>query len=102
MKSGGSTTGDPDSGSPPPVCRLDAYGEDMMTNVPVAITSVRIELPDSVDYFTHQDAEGGMNSVPVVSTIAVTCLPMFSRREMQQFNVAGYLSDPAFRTQGYM
>lgn len=102
MKSGGSSTGDPDSGSPPPVCRLDAYGEDMLTNVPVAITSVRVELPDGVDYYTHQDAEGSMNAVPVVSTISVTCLPMFSRREMQQFNVAGYLSDPAFRSQGYM
>lgn len=102
MRSGGSKSGDPDSGSPPPVCRLDAYGQDMMTNVPVAITSVRVELPDGVDYYTHQDAQGGMNSVPVLSTIAINCLPMFSRREMQQFNVTGYLSNPAFRTQGYM
>ena len=102
MKSGGSTTGDPDSGSPPPVCRLEAYGEDMLTNVPVVITSLRVELPDSVDYFTHQDAEGGMNSVPVISTIAISCLPMFSRREMQQFNVTDYLSNPSFRQQGYM
>ncbi len=102
MRSGGVKGGDPDSGAPPPVCRLDAYGEDMMTNVPVAITSVRVELPDGVDYYTHQDAEGGMNSVPVLSTLAINCLPMFSRREMQQFNVTGYLSNPAFRKQGYM
>jgi hypothetical protein len=102
MRSGGSTSGDPDSGSPPPVCRLDAYGDDMMKNVPVAITSVRVELPDGVDYFTHQDSAGSMNSIPVVSTIAITCLPMFSRREMQQFNVSGYLVNPSFRQQGYM
>lgn len=102
MRSGGSSTGDPDSGAPPPVCRLDAYGEDMMNNVPVVITSVRVELPDGVDYYTHQDAENGMNSVPVVSTLAINCLPMFSRREMQQFNVTGYLTNPAFRDQGYM
>jgi hypothetical protein len=102
MRSGGAKGGDPDSGAPPPVCRLDAYGEDMLTNVPVAITSVRVELPDAVDYYTHQDAEGGMNAVPVISTIAINCLPMFSRREMQQFNVTGYLSNSQFRKQGYM
>lgn len=92
MRSGGNS-GDPDSGAPPPVCRLDAHGEMMLDNVPVAITNFRIDLPDGVDYFTLSDREWyGVNSVPTVSTISVTCLPMYSRSEMQQFSVSKYLT----------
>ena len=43
---------DSDAGAPPPVCRLYANGDAMLHNVPVAITNYRIELPDTVDYFT--------------------------------------------------
>jgi hypothetical protein len=91
MRSGGST-GDEDSGAPPPICRLDAYGE-MLKNVPVVITSFRVELPDSVDYFTTNDFTTGQTSVPVISTIAITCLPMYSRAEMQSFSVDNYVNN---------
>jgi len=91
MRSGGST-GDADSGAPPPVCRLDAYGE-MLKNVPVVITNLRVELPDSVDYYTTKDDVTGQTSVPVISTIAITCLPMYSRAEMQSFSVDNYVNN---------
>jgi hypothetical protein len=64
----------------------------MLKNVPVAITSFRVELPDAVDYFVYDSKYYGKASVPVMSTIAVTCLPMYSRSEMQEFSVTGYLS----------
>lgn len=106
MRSGGARSGDPDSGSPPPVCRLDAYGEYMLNNVPVVITSLRVELPDAVDYFTHytQSTEDshGMNSIPTVSTISITCLPMYSRDEMQRFNVTDYLTSDQYRKWGHL
>jgi hypothetical protein len=92
MRSGGDS-GDPDSGAPPPVCRLFANGEGMLYNVPVAITSYRIEMPDSVDYFTlKNDRYFGTTAVPTVSTIAVTCMPMYSRAEMQNFSVSQYIN----------
>jgi len=100
MRSGGST-GDRDSGAPPPVCRLDAYGEFMLKNVPVVITSFRVELPDSVDYFFYDSKYYGKASVPVMSTIAVTCLPMYSRSEMQRFSVTGYLAG-TFAGEGFI
>lgn len=102
MRSGGAKQGDPDSGSPPPVCRLDAYGDYILQNVPVVITSVRVELPEGVDYFTYHDSSGNMNSIPTVSTIAINCLPMYSRDEMQKFNVTDYLSNENYRKQGYI
>lgn len=99
MRSGGGTGGDPDSGAPPPICRLDAYGE-MLRNVPVAITSFRVELPDSVDYFITNNGFG-IHSVPTMSTIAITCLPMYSRDEMQKFSVTGYLNK-SYSNKGYI
>jgi len=99
MRSGGATSGDSDSGAPPPICRLDAFGE-MLRNVPVAITSFRVELPDSVDYFIT-DNGFGLHSVPTISTISVTCLPMYSRDEMQRFSVTGYLNK-TYNNQGYI
>ena len=100
MRSGGAS-GDLDSGAPPPICRLDAYGEMMLKNVPVVITSFRIELPDGVDYFAFDNYLYGSNSVPTLSTIAITCLPMYSRSEMQQFSVTGYLNN-AYYGKGYI
>lgn len=99
MRSGGETN----SGSPPPVCRLDGHGDMALNNVPVAITGFRVEYPDSVDYFTFPGFDQlGVTSVPVVSTIAVTCLPMYSRDEMLRFTVDGFINDSSVRDQGYL
>ena len=95
--------GEPDSGSPPPVCRLDAYGELMIKNVPVAIKSFRIELNDNVDYFTSTaEIFEDLHSVPTISTINITCVPMYSRDEMQKFTVNDYLSFTGFKGKGYL
>jgi hypothetical protein len=98
---GGPSFNDTDSGAPPPVCRLDAYGDMMLMNVPVAITSFRIELPDSVDYFSSTNPVYGTNLVPTMSTLAITCLPMYSRDEMQRFSVTGYLAR-TYENRGYI
>jgi hypothetical protein len=96
------SSGENNTGSPPPVCRLDAYGDMMLENVPVAIASFRIELPDSVDYFSMNSERYGSTSVPTMSTIAITCMPMYSRQEMQNFTVTGYLNDTSFRGKGFI
>jgi hypothetical protein len=106
----GSPTGnnypDQDSGAPPPVCRLDAYGDFMLKNIPVVITSVRTDLPDSVDFYTLNGSIlanwFGMTSVPTVSTIQINCKPMYSRAEMQNISVSRYINDPSYKKQGYL
>jgi len=92
---------DPFAGSPPPVCRLNAYGAYMFPNVPITITSFRLELPESVDYFTaganpngaYAGSSFGKNptSVPILSTIAITCIPMYSRQEISSFSIDKWL-----------
>jgi hypothetical protein len=96
---------DPDAGSPPPVCRFDAYGDYMMYNVPVAISSWRHELPDTVDYIAvgrpGSPTTYGRSMVPVMSTIAITMNVMYSRREMLAYNVKDWLSGSLAR-RGYL
>ena len=110
MLSGGSS-GDPMSGSPPPVCRLDAYGVYMLDNVPVVIRSFKMELPDGVDYFTigknpktstTMGTIYGQASVPTVSTLSITCSPIYSRDEMQKFSVNKWLAPQSNRRLGIL
>jgi len=87
---------DDNAGSPPPVCRLFAYGDAIMNNVPVAISSFKLELPDNVDYFTTKSR----SSAPAVSTISLTLVPIYSRNEIQKYTVSGWLSSN-LRSKGY-
>ena len=86
-------------GSPPPVCRLKAYGDFMLENIPVVISSFKHEMPDNVDYYTvskFQDSPAYYNynnsTVPTMSTITVTLNPVYSRDEMQKFGVESYIN----------
>jgi hypothetical protein len=96
---------DPDAGSPPPVCRFDAYGDYMMYNVPVSIASWRHELPDNVDYIAvgrpGSPTTYGRSMVPVMSNITLTLNVMYSRREMLAYNVKDWLSGSLAR-RGYL
>ena len=94
---------DANAGSPPPVCRLMAYGDFMLDNTPVVVGSFRIELPDNVDYFNTGAAitDYGVSTVPVISTIQLTLIPIYSRDEMLNGTVDGWLQDNQ-RLQGYL
>lgn len=94
--------GEDGSGSPPPVCRLDAYGDFMLKNVPVAISSFKIDLPDGVDYFTIEGYPFNGTSVPTISTISLTLIPMYSRAEMRDFTVDDWLNNAKTRKGGYL
>ena len=87
------TGADVNAGSPPPVCRFFAYGPYMFKNVPVAISSFRADLPEKIDYFTvSSDSIFKNTMVPTLSSITVTLIPMYSRREQRDFTVGGWLS----------
>ena len=82
-------------GAPPPVCRLYAYGEYMLDNVPVVVATFRNDLPNNVDYFSISKSQSrsvfGEVMVPVSSEISVTLIPMYSRNEQQNFSVTRWL-----------
>lgn len=94
---------DPKAGSPPPVCRLDAYGEYNLRNVPVAITSFKHDFPDDCDFYSllASSQPFGAASVPTRSTLTINCKPMYSRAEMQASSVTGYING-SYKGKGYL
>lgn len=96
---------DPDAGTPPPVCRFDAYGDYMMNNVPVSIANWKHDLPDNVDYISVGRAGSpttyGQSMVPVLSSISLTLNIMYSRREMLAFGVQSW-NNGGLQGKGYI
>lgn len=93
---------DPNAGSPPPICRFFSFGTYMFNNVPVSITSFRLDLKNDVDYFTTGRSIGdfGTSAVPVYSTFNIMLKPIYSRDEMRKGTVSGWLTDQI--KQGYL
>jgi hypothetical protein len=91
---------DANAGAPPPVCRLEGYGDFMLRNVPVVITSFKFDLPDNVDYIAV-NGQYKSSLVPSISSINLTLAPMYSRREIQDFSVDKWLGG-SLRGEGYL
>ena len=67
---------DPIAGTPPPVCRLNAYGDFVLRNVPVVVVAFNMELGNQVDYVRTSD---GATMMPSHTTFTATCKPAYSR-----------------------
>jgi hypothetical protein len=102
---------DTDAGSPPPVCRFNAYGDYMIKDVPVVVSNFRTELPTEVDYYMVDQSLNsyssaytlfGTNFIPTVSSISLTLIPMFSREEQNKFSVDQYLNKKKLKTSGFL
>jgi hypothetical protein len=92
---------DSNAGAPPPVCRLQAYGDQMLDNTPIVIRQFRLDLPEGVDYYTlYKTNSTRAVSVPVSSTVNILCLPVYSRQEIKDFSVDTWLA--VGRTNGYL
>jgi len=94
------TGNDANPGAPPPVCRLQAYGNQMLDNTPIVIKQFRLDLPENVDYYTLYKLNSIAVSVPVSSSVNIICLPVYSRQEIKDFSVDTWLS--VGRTRGYL
>jgi hypothetical protein len=81
------------AGTPPPICRLSAYGEYVLKNVPVVLTSVKHDLPDDVDFYTSNVLAETNVSVPTKSTFTINMKPTYSRAEMLNATVDSYLNN---------
>tara|TARA_B100000809_G_scaffold69654_1_gene66974 strand:- start:1341 stop:2066 length:726 start_codon:yes stop_codon:yes gene_type:complete len=66
----------PIAGTPPPVLRLNAFGEYVMKNVPVVLVAFTMEFGGQVDYISTTD---GKTMVPTETTVTTTLKPTYSR-----------------------
>lgn len=78
-------------GNPPPVCRLNGYGDHVLNNIPVVVTNFTTDLPQDSD-FIECTVNGLKNFVPVQSTITVTLQPQYARRSQARFSLNQYAS----------
>ncbi len=111
-----------DTGQPPPVLKLNGYGDYVFNNLPVVVKSFTVELPNDVDYIAagiwrgdriRSDDEGNplpagkTGYAPTKSTITVVVLPIYSRTQQRQFNLGefvkgNYVLGPSGSTTGYI
>jgi len=74
------------TGAPPPVVKLDGYGDFVFRDVPVVVQQYNVELSDAVDYIKVPISQNG-SWAPTRSTISVTLQPAYSRNSVNQFSL---------------
>ena len=77
------------AGNPPIICRLSGYGSYVFNNIPVIITRFGVNLNEDTNY-VKCDINGINTWVPILSTITVSCKPIYNRRSMRQFDLGQY------------
>lgn len=87
-----------DAGAPPPVCRLDGYGDFQFNNMPVVIGSFFYTLNEDVDYIMA--GVDNKTRVPTRSEFTIECYPAFSRRDMATFNIDKFVSGELTKSKG--
>jgi hypothetical protein len=86
-------------GAPPPLCKLNGYGDFVFNNVPVVITSFTTDLPNQVDYirvpiFTNVTGryEQKYQMVPALSLISISVRPTYSRGKISTFSLDKFIN----------
>ena len=107
-------------GAPPPVVKLNGYGDFIFKDVPVVITNFTVDLPQDVDYiatglgdaFTIEKSVSGaagqminekrdsVSWAPTQSLITVTVQPIYSRREIEKFSLQNYVKGEYIKNGG--
>jgi hypothetical protein len=78
-------------GSPPPVIKLNGYGDYVFKNVPVVVTMFTVDLPNDVDYMQVGLGENG-SWVPTRSQMSVTVQPIYSRKSVTEFSLDAFVN----------
>lgn len=78
-------------GSPPPVVKLNGYGDFVFKDVPVTVTYFTVDMPNDVDYIQCNVGENG-TWVPVRSQVNVQVQPTYSRKAVTKFSLDTFVS----------
>jgi hypothetical protein len=119
-----------DTGAPPPVLKLNGYGDYVFKNVPVVVKNFTMDLPKDVDYIAtglaqnkygttggseqsrllaaqeegFEDApRSGVAWAPVRSVFTVTVQPLYSRQQVREFSLEKFVKgDYVFNGKGFI
>lgn len=78
-------------GSPPPIVKLNGYGDYVFKDVPVVVQSFTVELPSDVDYIQVGVGDNG-TWVPTRSSISVVVHPAYSRKQITKFSLDAFVN----------
>lgn len=79
-------------GAPPPVVRLNGYGDYVFKDVPVVVTNFTTNMDADVDYIEAPDRGPNGSWAPTRSTITVTLMPAYSRDAVNKFSLDAFVS----------
>ena len=79
------------AGAPPPVVKLNGYGDYVFNNVPVVIQSMNVTMPPDVDYIPAPVGFSG-SYAPAKSEISVALVPQYSRDKVNRFSLDTFVS----------
>lgn len=65
-------------GTPPPILKLNGFGDHIFKNVPVVVINFNMEMPATVDY-VRTTPTPGTSMVPTSTVVAITVKPVYSR-----------------------
>jgi len=77
-------------GAPPPVVKLNGYGDYVFKDVPVVVADFTVNLEQDVDYIQTPFGPNG-SWAPTRSNIAVTLIPAYSRDKVNKFNLQDFV-----------
>jgi len=78
-------------GSPPPVVKLNGYGDYVFKDVPVTVQMFTVELPNDVDYIQVGLGENG-SWAPTRSSISIVVQPTYSRKSVTDFSLDAFVN----------
>ena len=94
-------------GAPPPIVKLNGYGDYVFNNVPVIVTNFTIDMPQDVDYIATElgvqnnnqlvstDFDTPSNSLsyaPSESQITIQVQPIYSRAQTERFSLNSFIN----------
>ena len=94
------------SGAPPPIAKLNGYGDYVFNNVPVIIQNFTVDMPNEVDYISTDfttvpggsDPTGNTSGksnygwAPTESQFSLTVQPIYSRDKQTKFNYSNFIT----------
>jgi hypothetical protein len=66
-------------GTPPPILKLNGFGDHIFKNIPVVVINFNMEMPAGVDYVRTNAYSGNTSMVPTSTVVAITVKPVYSR-----------------------
>ena len=92
-------------GAPPPICKLNGYGDHIFKDVPILIAKFDVVLDKDIDYMYVAPGFAGDTKgtyVPVRSMFSVQAKIVHSRQKVRQFSLSDFVKGSYVKSGEFM